>query len=64
MELELVSMYFRQPNEGETPTFMTATRALQIIGTGIAQKLSVVRIGRAFRDLGFTQARSGCAATG
>ena len=57
MELELVSMYFRKPNEGETPTFMNASRALQIIGTGIAQKLSAVRIGRAFKDLGFKSVR-------
>ena len=59
MELELVSLYFRRPNEGETPTFMTSSRAMQIIGTGIAQKLNVSRIGKAFKDLGFAPARSG-----
>ena len=59
MELELVSMYFRQPLEGETPTFMNASRAMQIAGSGIAQKLSAVRIGRAFRELGFKEARCG-----
>lgn len=53
MEMELISLYFRRPNQGETPTFMTSSRALQTIGTGIAQKLNVTRIGKAFRDLGF-----------
>ncbi len=57
MEMELISLYFRRPNQGETPTFMTSSRALQIIGTGIAQKLSTVRIGKAFTDLGFVPAR-------
>lgn len=57
MELELVSLYFRRPNEGETPTFMTASRAMQVIGTGIAQKLSATRVSKAFRDLGFEPAR-------
>ena len=37
---------------------MTAIRAMQIIGTGIAQKLNVSRIGKAFKDLGFSPARS------
>ena len=36
---------------------MTAIRAMQIIGTGIAQKLNVSRIGKAFKDLGFAPAR-------
>ena len=59
IEMELVSMYFRQPLEGETPTFMNASRAMQIAGNGIMQKLSVVRMGRAFRELGFKEARCG-----
>lgn len=58
MEMELVSTYFRRPNEGETATFMTATRALQIIGAGIAQKLSTIRITKTFKDLGFESVRS------
>ncbi|MBO5058157.1 MAG: virulence protein E [Prevotella sp.] len=57
MELEIVSIFFRRPNDGETPTFMTASRALQQIGGSITQKLSVVCIGRAFRELGFKEAR-------
>lgn len=32
---------------------------MQIAGSGIAQKLSAVRIGRAFRELGFKEARCG-----
>ena len=38
---------------------MTTSRAIQIIGTGIVQKLNVSRIGKAFKDLGFAPARSG-----
>ena len=37
---------------------MTTSRAIQIIGTGIVQKLNVSRIGKAFKDLGFATARS------
>lgn len=53
LERELVSLYFRKPAEGERPIFVSAARAMQIIGAGIAQKLSPTRIGIAFRELGF-----------
>lgn len=53
MELELVSIYFRKPNEGELGIFVSATRAMQIIGSSIAQRLSPINIGRAFKELGF-----------
>ncbi len=36
---------------------MTASRALQIIGAGISQKLSAVYVGRAFCELGFRKVR-------
>ena len=58
LEHELVDLYFRHPLENETGIFMTAGRALQIIGSGITQKLSAVYIGRAFMDLGFRRVRS------
>ena len=53
LERELVSLYFRKPLEGERPIFVSAARAMQIIGAGIAQKLSAIRIGLAFKELGF-----------
>ena len=56
-EEELVSLYFAKPSEEHTGVFMTASRALQIIGTGISQKLSSVNVGRAFTDLGFQKVR-------
>ncbi len=58
LEHELVDLYFRHPLENETGIFMTAGRALQIIGSGITQKLNAVYIGRAFMDLGFRRVRS------
>ncbi len=53
MEQELVQLYFRLPNEEEHGEFMTASRAMQIMGQGVAQKLSAGYIGRAFKELGF-----------
>ena len=58
LEHELVELYFRHPLKDETGIFMTAGRALQLIGSGITQKLSAVYIGRAFMDLGFRRVRS------
>ena len=57
LERELVSLYFRKPLEGERPIFVSVARAMQIIGAGIAQKLSAIRIGMAFRELGFKSVR-------
>ena len=37
--------------------FMTSSRVLQIIGSGITQKLSATRIGMAFSELGFKRVR-------
>ena len=37
----------------ELGEFMPVARALQIVGGGITQKLSVFSLGRAFKDLGF-----------
>ena len=36
---------------------MTSSRVLQIIGSGITQKLSAIRIGMAFSELGFQRVR-------
>ena len=58
LEHELVELYFRHPLEDETGIFMTAGRALQLIGSGITTKLSAVYIGRAFMELGFRRVRS------
>lgn len=57
LERELVSLYFAVPGEGQNGIFMTASRALQIIGVNIAQKLNAVWIGRAFKELGFQKVR-------
>ena len=57
LERELVSLYFRVPMESENGMFMTSARAIQIIGTGISQKLSPTRVGLAFNELGFQRVR-------
>ena len=53
LEHELIALYFRKPEGREPSEFMPVSLALQIVGTGIAQKLSTVTLGRAFRELGF-----------
>ena len=57
LERELVALYFAHPTEDQHGIFMTASRALQIIGAGISQKLSAVYVGRAFCELGFRKVR-------
>ena len=57
LERELVSLYFRIPMESENGMFMTSARAIQIIGTGISQKLNPTRVGLAFNELGFQRVR-------
>ena len=57
LEYELVDLYFRKPLEHENSMFMTSSRVLQIIGSGITQKLSATRIGMAFNELGFKRVR-------
>ena len=57
LEQELVMLYFRKPGENEPGQFVTAARAIQVMGTGITQKLSAVYVGRAFMELGFARAR-------
>lgn len=58
LETELVQLYFRKPLDNEVGIFMTAARALQLIGAGITQKLSGVAVGRAFSELGFKRVRN------
>ena len=57
LERELVSLYFRVPMESENGMFMTSARAIQIIGTGISQKLNPTRVGLSFNELGFQRVR-------
>ena len=57
LERELVALYFRVPKDGENGMFMTSARAIQIIGTGISQKLNPTRVGLAFNELGFQRVR-------
>ena len=58
LEKELVSLYFRKPVGVEGGEFMSVARALQIVSSNIAQKLSPVYLGRAFADLGFRRVKS------
>ena len=53
LEHELIALYFRKPESREPGEFMPVSLAMQIVGTGITQKLSTVTLGRAFRELGF-----------
>lgn len=53
LEAELIDIYFRRPVNGETGEFMPVSRALQIIGGNITQKLNVFYLGRAFKEQGF-----------
>ena len=57
LEHELVALYFRKPTPNEVGTFISSARAIQIIGTGISQKLNPTKIGMAFHDLGFERVR-------
>ena len=53
LEKELIQLYFRKPVGNERGEFMSVAFALQIVGSGITQKLSSVLLGRAFIELGF-----------
>ena len=59
LEAELVDIYFRKPQEGESGIFMSVARALQLMSGNITQKLSPVFLGRAFGELGFRRVKSG-----
>ena len=54
-----VKQHFRQPSEGEKGEFMPVATALQIVSGGISQKLSAVKMGRAFKELGFCFKKTG-----
>ncbi len=53
LEQELIQQYFRCPAGQEPGEFLPVSMAMQMIGIGITQKLSEVKIGRAFKHLGF-----------
>ena len=53
LEKELIQLYFRKPVGNERGEFMSVALALQIVGSGITQKLSSVLLGRAFIEQGF-----------
>ena len=53
LEKELIGIYFRQPVGIEGGEFIPVARALQIIGGNMVHELSSVRLGRAFKELGF-----------
>jgi len=59
LEAELVDIYFRKPQEGESGIFMSVARALQLMSGNITQKLSPVFLGRAFGEQGFRRVKSG-----
>ncbi len=58
LESELVDLYFRIPTEAETGEFVSVARAMQLISCNISQKLSAVKISKAFSDLGFKKHRN------
>ncbi len=58
LEQELVDLYFRKPMEGETGEFVSVARAIQIISCNMGQKLSTVKVSKAFSDLGFKRVRT------
>jgi len=58
LEHELVDTYFRKPLDHELGEFMPVSRALQIVGGSLSQKLSPASMGKAFTDLGFAFKRT------
>ena len=58
LEQELVDLYFRKPTEGENGEFVSVARALQLISVNMSQKLNTMKIGKAFKELGFKESRT------
>ena len=52
-EKELVNIYFRKPAELEPSEYIPVTRVKQIVGGNMVNSISTVRLGRAFKELGF-----------
>ena len=52
-ERELVNIYFRKPAEFEPSEYIPVTRAKQIVGGNMVNSISTVRLGFAFKELGF-----------
>ena len=52
-EKELVNIYFRKPAELEPSEYIPVTRARQIVGGNMVSSISTVRLGCAFKELGF-----------
>ncbi len=54
LEQELVDTYFRVPRAGEEQgEFMPVSRAVQIMGGNLTQRLNPILVGRAFVEQGF-----------
>ncbi|UPS45030.1 virulence-associated E family protein [Prevotella sp. E15-22] len=58
LEYELVQMYFRKPEGQEPGEFISVALAMQLVCTGVQQKISSVLLGRAFVELGFERKTS------
>lgn len=58
LEHELVALYFRKPTETENGEFVSVARAMQLISCNISQKLSSMKVSKAFVDLGFRRVRT------
>ena len=52
-EKELVNIYFRKPAVFEPSEYIPVTRAKQIVGGNMVSSISTVRLGCAFKELGF-----------
>lgn len=58
LEQELVDLYFSKPTEMEPGEFVSVARAMQLISCNISQKLSSMKVSKAFTDLGFRKVRT------
>lgn len=57
LEWELVDTYFRVPVAGEQGEFMPVSRAVQVMGGSLTQRLNPILVGRAFMEKGFMPLR-------
>ena len=57
-ELELVDLHFRKPQGKETRELVSASMAIQLIGSNMANPLNKEKIGLAFKKLGFEYKRT------
>ena len=57
-ERELISRFYRVPNDGEPGVFVSATEIMQNVGGLLTSQLTKNKLGRAMTALGFESVRS------